>query len=59
MNGEIQSNCWSEMLSDDWAERRKVTNWKGLPQVHQYCNALINEAGPFHASFCGNMTPRS
>ncbi len=49
MNGEIQSNCWSEMLSDDWAERRKVTNWKGLPQVHQYCNALINQAGPFHA----------
>ena len=44
MNGAAQSNCWSEMLSDDWAERRRITNWKGLPQVHHYCNALMGAA---------------
>ena len=51
MTSEIKddSTAWRMMLADDWEERRRITDWKGLPQVHDYVARLMtgrpDEAG--------------
>jgi len=40
---------WDQLLDEDWTQRRKILDWKGLPYIHQYVALLIGGNEPRNA----------
>jgi len=51
MSGEaLRREVWDQLLDENWTERRKVLDWKGLPYVHHHVALLTGGDEPDSAS---------
>ena len=39
--GANRADVWDQLLDQDWQEKRKTADWKGLPYVHHHIALLV------------------